>query len=58
MVNIVSRREKELYQCGECGLQYERRKIAEQCQAWCKEHMSCNLDLIQYAVKETGTAQQ
>lgn len=43
---------KELYQCEECGLKYENKETAEKCQAWCKEHKSCNLDIIKYAVKD------
>ncbi|MBI4160733.1 MAG: GTPase [Candidatus Yanofskybacteria bacterium] len=42
---------RELYQCEECGLKYENKEIAEQCQAWRDEHKSCNLDLIKHAVK-------
>jgi len=41
---------KQHYQCGECGLKYKDRKIADQCEAWCEEHKSCNLDIIKYSV--------
>lgn len=41
-----------IYRCSECGLGYKEREIAEKCQAWCKEHKSCNLDIIKYAIKE------
>lgn len=40
-----------IYRCSECGLGYKEKEIAEKCQAWCKEHKSCNLDLIEYAIK-------
>lgn len=43
---------KTLYQCEECGLKYENKEIAEKCQAWCKEHKSCNLEIIKHAEKE------
>ncbi|MEK7636082.1 MAG: hypothetical protein AAB362_00095 [Patescibacteria group bacterium] len=43
-----------IYRCSECGLGYGEKEIAEKCQAWCKEHKSCNLDLIKYAIKENG----
>jgi len=52
MVNVIKNKQKELYQCEECGLKYESKEIAEKCQAWCSEHKSCNLDLIKYAVKD------
>lgn len=54
MVRIVKNQNKELYQCEECDLKYESRDIAEKCQAWCSEHKSCNLDIIKYAIKESG----
>ena len=43
-------KDKKLYQCPECGLYYEEKKWAEQCEAWCKETQSCNLDIIKYTV--------
>lgn len=42
---------KILYVCKECGLKYEQKEIAEKCEAWCKEHQSCNLEIIKYAAK-------
>ncbi len=43
--------QQQLYQCPECGLHYEDEKIAKQCEAWCSEHKSCNLEITQYAVE-------
>jgi len=45
-----------IYRCSECGLGYKEKEIAEKCQAWCKEHKSCNLDIIKYAIKENENA--
>ncbi len=48
---------KKYYQCGECGLVYADKEMAEKCQTWCSEHKSCNIEIIKYAVKyfsETG----
>jgi len=42
---------KELYQCEECGFKYAKKETAEKCQAWCKEHKSCNLEIIKDAIK-------
>jgi len=51
MVKIINQNERILYQCEECKLLYKEREIAEKCEAWCKEHKSCNLDIIKYAEK-------
>ena len=45
--------EKKLrYRCSECGLLYPTKELAERCWKWCSEHKSCNLDIIQYAIKD------
>lgn len=44
---------KTLHQCKECGLKYADKEIAERCQSWCKEHKSCNLDIISHAIKNS-----
>lgn len=51
MVKIVQQNnnDKELYQCEECKLHYVEKKWAEKCEAWCREHKSCNLEIIAYA---------
>ncbi len=50
MVKIIENQDKKLYQCEECKLKYDSEEIAAKCQAWCREHKSCNLELIKYAV--------
>lgn len=45
-------REKKLYECSECHLEYQDKKWAEKCEAWCREHKSCNLEIIAHAEKE------
>lgn len=52
MVNKLKQGEKILYQCGECGLKYADKAIAEKCEAWCRKHKSCNLEIIKHAEKE------
>jgi hypothetical protein len=49
--------EQAIYQCGECGLQYYDEATAKRCEAWCKAHQSCNLEIIQYAIKSEGDTQ-
>jgi len=55
MVTEINEGKNVLYACEECGLKYKSRKLAERCEAWCKEHSSCNLEIIKYAVKSTTT---
>lgn len=43
---------KELYQCEECGFHYKDKEWAEKCEAWCREHHSCNLEIVKHAVEE------
>ena len=50
MTKIISRHNKQYYQCEECALFYGSKEFAEKCQAWCKEHKICNLDIIKYAI--------
>jgi len=40
------------YVCSECGLAYKEEEWMKKCQSWCKEHKSCNLDIISHAEKE------
>lgn len=47
----ANQKNRKLFQCSECGLRYAEKEIAEKCEAWCKEHKSCNLDIIKYAEK-------
>jgi hypothetical protein len=37
--------------CEKCGFKYEDKSWAEKCEAWCKEHKSCNLEIVKHAVK-------
>jgi len=47
---------KEMYVCKECGFEYEDdstslttgKQWMETCEAWCKEHHSCNLEIISH----------
>lgn len=52
MAKIIQKGNTTLYQCEECGLFYAEKEIAEKCQAWCKEHNSCNLEIIKNAVED------
>ena len=68
MVEVTRRGERDVYRCEACGLQYADdpasfdnardesrvtgKEWAEQCEAWCREHKSCNLEIIQHAIKD------
>lgn len=54
MTKLISYNNKQYYQCEECHLLYESKEFAEKCQAWCREHRSCNVDIIKYAVTVTN----
>ncbi|TSC56886.1 MAG: Uncharacterized protein Greene071421_396 [Parcubacteria group bacterium Greene0714_21] len=53
MVKTITQQNKELYQCEECGFRYEEREWAEKCEAWCKEHNSCNIEITSHAMQES-----
>lgn len=44
--------ESPQYVCPECGLVYKEKGWMKKCQSWCKEHKSCNLDIISHAVQK------
>ncbi len=50
MVKETKENGKTLYICEECGFAYEQKEWAQKCQEWCREHNSCNLEIIQHAV--------
>ncbi len=52
MVKLNQKNNKEVHQCEECGLRYIEKEWAEQCGAWCKEHKSCNIEIIAHAVQD------
>ncbi len=51
MVREIKENGTTLYQCEECELKYKDEAHATQCEAWCKAHKSCNLDIISHAEK-------
>lgn len=47
----INKEHQILFQCEECGLSYENMEWAQKCEEWCKEHHSCNLEIIKHATK-------
>lgn len=50
MVKEETKDNKKLFQCEECKFFYEDREWAEKCEVWCKEHHSCNIEIIKNRV--------
>lgn len=46
-------KENESYRCPKCGLEYAEKEWAEKCGAWCEEHKTCNLEIIEHAVERS-----
>jgi len=51
MVKKTTENGKTLYVCEECGLKYVKERLAEKCEAWCRENNSCNLEITKHAIK-------
>ncbi len=45
----MSNMKRSRYHCPECGLWYKEAQWAGRCEAWCKKHKSCNLDIMEHA---------
>ena len=53
MVKEVSKEGQQLYQCEECEFHYQDKDWAEKCEAWCKEHKSCNIEITANALENS-----
>ncbi len=42
---------RPLYTCEECGLGYDDRAMAEECEGYCSTHQSCSLKITRHAVR-------
>jgi hypothetical protein len=49
-MKIIEKESKKYYQCEECEHIYETEELANKCEAWCKEHKSCNLEIVKESV--------
>ena len=49
---MKQQRPQQFYECPECHLKYKEKEWAEKCEAWCKEHQSCNLEIIKHAEQD------
>ncbi len=46
-----------VFRCPECGLRYPNKELARKCEAWCREHQSCNIEIIKHAISGSGSEQ-
>ena len=53
MVKTIIEEESKSYQCEECGFNYQEKEWAEKCEAWCKEHHTCNIEIIKHATQQS-----
>lgn len=51
MVKRQQYKGKSLFRCEECNLLYNQGELALQCQAYCKKHKSCSLEITKKAVQ-------
>lgn len=50
MVKAIKKDDRGLYQCEECGFNYIDKDWAEKCEAWCREHSSCNIEITSHGL--------
>lgn len=50
MVKTIFNENKTLYECEECGFRYDEREWTEKCEAWCKKHASCNIEITSHGI--------
>jgi len=58
MVKVIKQNDTELYQCEECGFHYIDKELAEKCEAWCREHKSCNIEITAHAEENKNAKNQ
>ena len=51
MVKEETKKGKNYFVCEECGFYYETEDLAQKCEAFCKEHNSCSLEITKHAVQ-------
>jgi len=51
MVKEVKKGNKVYYQCEECDMFYDTKKLAAKCEKFCRENKSCSLEITKHAVQ-------
>ncbi|MBI3305276.1 hypothetical protein HYZ80_03075 [Candidatus Parcubacteria bacterium] len=56
MVKTLTDQNRTLFACEACGFRYPTEDLAQRCEAWCREHRSCNLEIIKYGLPPTDSS--
>lgn len=40
-----------IFQCSDCGLHYKDAKIARKCEAYCKKHKACSMEVTKHSIE-------
>ncbi|MEE9526012.1 MAG: hypothetical protein V3V78_05395 [Candidatus Woesearchaeota archaeon] len=51
MVKAKTKENKTYYLCEECNFVYKEEDLAKKCEAYCREHHQCSLEITKQAVK-------
>ncbi|MBS3101100.1 hypothetical protein J4204_03125 [Candidatus Woesearchaeota archaeon] len=51
MVKEIKKSGKKYFECIECNFVYKNKKIAEECEGYCKKHHSCNTEITKYSIQ-------
>lgn len=44
-------REEKIFQCPKCGLHYRDEILAKECEAFCKTHNACSLEISMKSIE-------
>jgi len=51
MVKKISHKGKTYFMCEACDMYYPSEYLAKQCEDWCNEKKSCNLEIMKHSVQ-------
>ena len=51
MVKEINKQGKKYFECEECNFSYKDRKIAKECEDYCKKHHACSTEITEHAIK-------
>jgi len=51
MVKKQQYKGKTIFRCEACNFRYNKEDLALQCEAYCKKHKSCSLEITKQAVR-------
>lgn len=42
---------EHFFMCPECGLHYRDEKLAKRCEAFCKKHKACSMEIAKHSLE-------